>query len=134
MSAKNSEYLLLFRGPCWDEGLSDEEVQQVMSRVTAWFEGLRTQGKIKGGEALGKQGRMISAKKGQGVADGPFVESKEAIGGYLMLQDVTYAEAIAIAKANPTLEQGISIEIRELLAECPAFERVQKRMLSTTAA
>ena len=44
--------------------------------------------------------------------DGPFAESKEAIGGYLMLDVETIEEAIAIAQSSPGLAYGGSIEVR----------------------
>ena len=52
--------MLLFRGPHWDRGLSTDELQQAMDKVTAWFEGLDERGKIKGAQPLGGQGRVIS--------------------------------------------------------------------------
>ena len=129
-----SEYMLLFRGPHWDKGLSPEELQQVMGRVMAWFEGLKVQGRVKAGQPLGAEGRTVSGKKGRPVADGPFAESKEAVGGYLLLQADSLDEAVAIAKTNPTLEHGITIEVRPVLEECPIFERAKKQHLAHASA
>jgi hypothetical protein len=120
-----SEYMLLFRGLHWDEGLSPEELQQIMGQVMAWFEGLKQQGRVKAGQPLGAEGRTVSGKKGRTVADGPFAESKEAVGGYLLLQANSLDEAVALAKANPTLEYGITIEVRPVLEECPILQRVK---------
>ncbi len=128
-----SEYMLLFRGPHWDKGLSPEELQQVMGQVMAWFEGLKEQGKVKAGQPLGAEGRTVSGKKGRPVADGPFAESKEAVGGYLLLQADNLGEAVAIAKTNPTLEYGITIEVRPVLEECPIFQRAKERLALVTA-
>lgn len=125
--------MLLFRGPHWDKGLSPEELQQLMDQVMAWFEGLKEQGKVKGGQPLGPEGRTISGKKGRPVADGPFAESKEAVGGYLLLQAASLEEAVAIAKSNPTLEYGITIEVRPVLEECPIFQRAKDRLAHATA-
>jgi hypothetical protein len=131
MSTENttSEYMLLFRGEHWDKGLSPEEVQRLMNQVMAWFEGLKEQGKVKAGQPLAPGGRMISAQKGRPVADGPFAESKEAVGGYLLLHATTLDEAVSIAKSNPTLEHGITIEVRPVLEECPIFQRAGKQVL-----
>ncbi len=128
-----SEYMLLFRGPCWDKGLTPEELQQVMDRVMGWFEGLKEQGRVKGGQPLGAEGRIVSGKKGRTVADGPFAESKEAIGGYLSLNAGTLEEAVAIAQSCPTLDFGISIEVRPVLDECPCFQRAKERLALATA-
>jgi hypothetical protein len=136
MSAPNptSEFMLLFRGPHWDKGLSAEELQQVMGQVVAWFEGLKEQGRVKAGQPLGAEGRTVSAKKARPVADGPFAESKEVVGGYLLLQADNLDEAVAIAKTNPTLEYGITIEVRPVLEECPIFQRAKTQRLSHAAA
>ena len=132
MSAANpsSEYMLLFRGPHWDKGLSPEELQQVTGQVMAWFEGLKEQGRVKAGQPLGAEGRTVSAKKARPAADGPFAESKEAVGGYLLLQADNLDEAVAVAKTNPTLEYGITIEVRPVLEECPIFQRAKEQLLS----
>jgi hypothetical protein len=117
------EYMLLFRGPHWDKGLSPEELQQAVRKVMAWFEALREAGKVKAGQPLGAQGRIVSGKSDGMVADGPFAESKEAIGGYLSLRVENLNEAVEIARSAPTLKYGITIEVRPVLAECPISER-----------
>lgn len=127
-AATTPDYLLLFRGQDWDKGLSPEELQQAISKAMGWFEGLYKRGKVKAGQPLDRTGKFISGKKGSTVADGPFAESKEAIGGYLILQVANEAEAVAIAQTNPSLEYGITIEVRPILEECPIFKRANHRM------
>jgi hypothetical protein len=132
--ATTGEYMLLFRGPQWDKGLSPQELQQVMDKVMAWAERLQGQGKARGGQPLGAQGRIVSGKKGGFVADGPFAESKEAIGGYLVLRADDLNEAVEIARSNPILEYGVTIEVRPVLAECPVFQRARSQLLSEAVA
>ena len=115
--------MLLFRGPHWDRGLSTDELQQAMNKTMAWFERLNESGKIKGAQPLGGQGRVISGTDGRFVVDGPFAESKEAVGGYLVLQADSMNEAVEIARSMPTLGYGICVEVRPILAECPIFQR-----------
>jgi hypothetical protein len=55
--------------------------------------------------------------------DGPFTETKEAVGGYLVLQADSLGEAVEIARGNPALRYGVSVEVRPILAECPVFAR-----------
>ena len=118
-----SEYILLFRGAQWDRGLSTDELQQAMDKVMAWFEGLNERGKIKSAQPLGGQGRVISGTDGRFVVDGPFTETKEAVGGYLVLQAETLNEAVEVARSMPTLRYGVSVEVRPILAECPIIQR-----------
>ena len=117
------EYMLLFRGLHWDRGLSQQELQAAMDKAMAWFEGLNQRGKTKAAQPLGAQGRIISGTNGQLVVDGPFAESKEAVGGYLVLHAANLNEAVEIARSMPTLSYGVSVEVRPILAQCPIFQR-----------
>lgn len=135
MSASNepTDYMLLFRGPHWDRNLSPEELRRTMNRMMAWLEGLKDQGKVKAGQPLGPESKMVSGRNGRTVADGPFAESKEAVGGFLQIEANNLEEAIAIAKTCPTLEYGITIEVRPVLEECPCFKRAQEQLALATA-
>jgi hypothetical protein len=48
------------------------------------------------------------------VTDGPFGESKEAIGGYWFILAQSLDEAVQIAKGNPCLDRGLLLEIRPI--------------------
>jgi hypothetical protein len=123
-TSEQKQYILLFRGKDWDEGVPPERLQALMDRFTDWAQGLIKSGKVRGGQALGRTGVTIT---GRGVADGPFAETKEAIGGYTILAVDTLEEAIAIAKTAPFLDFDGSIEVREMLTECPVFKRIRER-------
>src|SRR5213596_3798520 len=94
----NSQYMLLFRGNDWHKGLSPEEMQKVASQWLAWFNRLTEQGKAVAGNPLEREGKIVSGRNGRVVVDGPFAESKEAIGGYFLLQVNSLDEAVAVAK------------------------------------
>ena len=111
-------YLLLFRGTGWDQQLSPEEIQEIMARWAAWFGRLSEQGKLKSGLPLHHEGKIISGKNGRSVADGPFAESKEAIGGFFLLQVDDLDEAVRIAKECPGLGYGLSVEVRPVADSC----------------
>ena len=128
-------YMLLFRSDDWYEELSHGEIQKVISQNNAWIEGLIAQGKAKPGQALRRDGATVSGKNGRIVSDGPFAESKEVIGGFLLLDVETIAEAIAIAQRSPSLAYGTSIEVRPVAKECPldvrARELAREKQLAT---
>ena len=132
---KQNGYMLLFRSDEWYEELSCAEIQKVVSQNNAWIEGLTAQGKAKPGHALQRQGATVSGKNGRVVSDGPFAESKEVIGGFLLLNVATLEEAVAIAKSSPSLAYGTSIEVRPVAEECPldvrARELAQEVQLAT---
>ena len=129
MNKENHQYLLLFRGAeGWDKDLPLEELELAMEAVNAWFDKLHQRGIVKGAQALERQGRIISAGKGRPTSDGPFVESKETIGGFLLLEVETLDEALAVAKSNPMLKYGGTTEVRPVAVECPTFRRVKERL------
>lgn len=124
-----SDYLLLFRGTNWDKELSPEQLQKVVSDWAAWFERLTKEGRCLGGHPLQSEGKIVSGKSGRTVADGPFAESKEAIGGYFYLQVADEGEAVAIAQQCPGLEYGAKVEVRPVADMCT----VRARALQHTA-
>jgi hypothetical protein len=113
-----SEYLLLFRGTDWHKGLSPAEIEKVVKQWKEWFNGLEAQGKIKGGLPLMSEGKVVSGTGGRFVVDGPFAESKEAIGGYFLLSVCTLEEAISIARLCPGLAHGAVVEVRPVADMC----------------
>jgi hypothetical protein len=118
--------LLLFVSNEWYKALSLEDLQQIVQKNKAWIEQLTAQGKVKGGQALARQGAVVSGAKARVVSDGPFAESKEAIGGTLWLDVATLDEAVAIARTSPSLAHGASIEVRPVTEECPLDTRVRE--------
>ena len=49
-----------------------------------------------------------------GAMDGPFVESKEIVGGYMLVSAESFDRALEVAREMPGLMPGSSIEIREV--------------------
>lgn len=125
MSTEKVDYMLLFRGTNWDKGLSPEQIQKVVADWYAWFDGLIKDGRAIGGHPLQNEGKIVSGKQGRTVADGPFAESKEAIGGYFYLQVANEAEAIAIAQQCPGLEYGSVVEVRPVAEMCSVRARLE---------
>jgi hypothetical protein len=117
--SKTAEYLLLFRGTDWHRGLSPEEIQEVVKQMYEWLDRLTAEGKAKAGKPLFPEGKIVSKKKGHSVADGPFAESKEAIGGFFLLEVGSLEEAAEIAKEFPGLNYGASVEVRPVAPSCP---------------
>ena len=119
----NSDYMLLFRGTGWDKNLPPEEVRQVVTDWYAWFDGLVSEGKCLSGHPLASEGKVVSGAKGRAVADGPFAESKEAIGGYFYLRVADINEALEIAKRCPGLDYGLEVEVRPVAEMCAVRAR-----------
>jgi hypothetical protein len=127
MNTQNQNgYMLLYRTDEWYNRLSQQELQNLMSENSAWIQRLTEQGKAKPGRALERRGAFVSGKNGRFVTDGPFAESKEAIGGYLVVDVETLDEAIAIAQSSPGLAYGGSIEVRPISEGCPLETRARE--------
>src|SRR6516165_2470192 len=115
-----SEYLVLCRGISWDKVLTPEDIRNAMSEFDGWFERLVKEGKMTGGHRLAREGKVIAGRTAP--TDGPFAESKEAIAGLWFIHANSLEEAVEIAKGNPALEYGHTIEVRPILPEDPELE------------
>lgn len=113
--APPSDYLLFFRSTVWERGMTPQEIERVMERLTAWYEALDARGLTDGGMRLSIEGRIVSQYKGRFVFDGPFVESKETIAGYVHIRAQDMEAAVAIAQSWPGLEYGLTIEVRPVV-------------------
>jgi len=130
---RTSQYLLLFRGTHWENGLSPDQLQEVMARWSEWFANLERSGKLLGAQPLLPEGKIVSGRNGRSVSDGPFTESKEAIAGYFLLEVDTIDEAMEFAKSSPLLEQGMTVEVRPVAVQCPAMQRVSETPANASA-
>jgi hypothetical protein len=109
------EYLLLFRGgDAATMRQSAEDWQAHMQKWMEWMGAMQQQGKFVGAQPLDESGKVITGNK-KVVADGPFMEGKEMVGGYLICKADDYDEAVGISKGCPILEfdDGI-VEVREI--------------------
>jgi hypothetical protein len=111
-------YMLLFRGNDWTKSLSPEEKQKVTDQWMVWFKRLTDDGKAVAGNPLERESKIVSGKN-RVVSDGPFAESKEAIGGYFLLDVASFDDAVAIARECPGLPHGVQVEVRPVAGECP---------------
>ena len=70
-------------------------------------------GKVLGGEAL-EPTTTATSIRGDVVTDGPFAETKEALGGFYLIEAADLDEALELAAACPGALYG-SIEVRPIL-------------------
>jgi hypothetical protein len=129
-TSSDQRYMLIFRSTDWYKGLSPQETQQIIDQWMVWFKNLTDQGIAIGGNPLEHEGKIVSGKNGQVIADGPFAEAKETIGGYFMLRLDTLDEAVAIAKQCPGLPYGIKVEVRPVGEECSSSKEDRKASLA----
>jgi hypothetical protein len=108
-----AKFLFVYHGEPFDVTKhSPEQMQQVMAKWGKWIQQGFTEGwLLDAGDALGADGRVV---KDQQVTDGPFIESKEVVGGYSIIEAATIDAAVAYAKTCPGGSDGGSVEIRPL--------------------
>ena len=93
--------------------MSPDEMQQVLGKWSDWIgEGLRRGWMINPGDALKTEGRVVNARKV--VSDGPFIEAKEVVGGFSIVDADTIDAAAELAKGCPIFSRGGSVEVRPL--------------------
>ena len=83
------------------------EVMQAHNDFAAQVE--QRGGKILGGQALQSTGTATSVRGGSEVTDGPFVETKEALGGYYLIEAPDLDAALAIGKMCPARFGGVEV-------------------------
>jgi hypothetical protein len=109
------DFLFLFRGgDARTLQQSPEKWQVHMQKWAQWMGDLSNKGKLLGAQPLAVTGKTVTGSK-KVVSDGPFMEGKEMVGGYLMCKAENYEEAVQISQGCPILEfdDGI-VEVREI--------------------
>jgi hypothetical protein len=103
--------------------------QRMMEECFAYDDELRRGGHFLGGEALDsvRNAATLKMKDGQVVVtDGPFAETKETLGGILLLEARDMNHAIALMSKHPGVKMGpfeirpANEEINQLVAEWSA--------------
>lgn len=91
--------------------LSPEEMQKGVEKYIQWAK----KPFVVGSDRLGEDaGRVIRSQGGKPrVADGPFSETKEVLGGYYTIEAKNYDEAVKLSLDHPHLEHG-TIEVRQV--------------------
>jgi hypothetical protein len=110
-------YLMMI---CADERtvaeLTPAEGAAMMGEYMAWSESMAARGVLQGGERLRPSTDASTVRVRDGdrlVADGPFAETKEQIGGYFVVDGKDLDEAIEIAATIPGARTG-TIEVRPI--------------------
>jgi hypothetical protein len=116
------EFMFIFTGPTYDElNMSADEAQAQMMKWFGWMDDLKAKGLyVEGRPLLPEAKRLTGADKV--VTDGPFAESKELVGGYLIVKAKDFNQAVEAAKGFPDFELNGGVEIREVLDVSGQYE------------
>jgi hypothetical protein len=120
MEVTNMKYVLLFCGTEDDvrryDTMSPADRDAQLARVGAWFGDSRVRGGLRLAPGLTATTVRFGANGDPLVTDGPFIEGKEDIGGWAIVEVAHLDEALAMARSWPG---GGAVEVR------PAHESEQ---------
>lgn len=106
--------MMIFRSEINESfGPSSEQMQGNIQQWMDWFGGIAAQGKIVNTNRLSFEGKTL--KPNNVIADGPYAEVKEMIGGYVVVKATNIDEAMKLAEGCPILNHGGNVEIRSVI-------------------
>ncbi len=89
------------------------EQRRILDRYFAWLDELTARGAAVDSQPLRDGGRIMQVVDGE-IVDGPFTETKEVVGGFVLIEAKGWDEARALARSCPALAVGDWIELREV--------------------
>ena len=95
------EFMLLMKGDDSND-ITPDEMQKRMQDYRAWMEGIMGDDKYMAGQPLLPTGKHLIDKETV-LTDGPFLEPKEIIGGYIIIKANDIDDAVEIAKTCPLI-------------------------------
>jgi hypothetical protein len=102
------------------ERMSEDQRKAMMEECFAYDDELRAGGHFLGGEALGSPRNAATLRYDGGkvtITDGPYAETKEQLGGILLLEAKDLNHAIALMSKHPGVRLGGPFEIRPAAPE-----------------
>ena len=109
--ADKSQFLLLLRQPPGGTPPPDE-LRKIMARFGEWMQAMSAKGLVIGTNGLEITGKVLRGPRGTTITDGPYPESKEIVGGYVLIAADNLEEAIEAARDCPGLGYGMAVEVR----------------------
>jgi hypothetical protein len=103
----------------WEGGDGVEPVprEDAMAEMVTYATGLAAQGKLRGGAPLEppRQGATVRKRRGTvSTVDGPYIETKEVVGGYFVVEAGALEEAVELARGCPAAAYG-GVEVRPVI-------------------
>ena len=114
-----SEFVYLFRIGAEEqqEAMGTPEMAQQSMRVwLAWMRELEAKGHIRNpGQPLAPDGKVVRGSQ-RSVTDGPYVEVKDLVAGFIIIEARDLAQAVELSTGCPMLDGGGSVEVRPVMS------------------
>lgn len=104
--------LILFENENTYTDFSPEDMQKEFDIHMKWIEELGEH--YDSGEPLEHAAKSVKGKE-KVVTDGPYIESKELVSGYYLINASSLEEATELSKGCPVLRLGGSVEVRGVM-------------------
>ncbi len=110
------KYVMLILDTPAGLSLSEEDGRAWFAEITSWYEKMGGSGKLAEGGYQLQPANTARTVRQAGVTDGPFIEAKEVLGGFSVLETETFDEAVELAKTWPGVDRGlVTIELRPVV-------------------
>ncbi|MEV4664655.1 YciI family protein [Micromonospora echinofusca] len=111
--------LIMHMNPQIWEALTEDERNEVMKGHEEFIETIRESGEMLGTTALAEPAESVVVRVRGGaptVSDGPYLEAKEYLGGYYLIECAGRDRAVELAALIPDARvEGLGVEIREVI-------------------
>lgn len=112
------KYMLLIysREDSWSAS-PEAKIGEIMAAYGAYTQKLKDAGVHIAGDELdyAAKAKSIRGAGGSDVVDGPFVDTKEQLGGYYLIECASEADGVRWARQAPTMMHGGGVELRPLM-------------------
>jgi hypothetical protein len=108
---------LIYEDEKWWAKATEADMKKGMDEYNAFTESIRKNGNYVGGEALQPTNTAKSVRVRNGkisTTDGPYVETKEQLGGYYLINAKDLNDAVQVASRIPGAKNG-TIEVRPIM-------------------
>jgi hypothetical protein len=114
------KYMLIMQlNPAAFDALTEEQRTEIMEGHQAFMDTITASGEMVGTHALGEPAQSAVVRVREGVpvvTDGPYLESKEFMGGYYIVDCATRDRALELAALIPDAGiDGLAIEVRPII-------------------
>lgn len=121
--------LIMHMNPAVWNGLTEEERNAVMTGHGAFIDTIRSSGEMIETVALDEPSSSVVVRVRDGVpavSDGPYLEAKEYLGGYYLVEVASRERALELAAMIPDAAvDGLGIEVRSVVFQAGAEQSEQ---------